>query len=64
MQGFFSKIGIIRDNPIRWFKRNSLLLSKETHTGLDFWLNQTLREFNSWIVEYNTLIQEQEKEQG
>lgn len=62
MPRFFSKIGIIKQNPIKWFKRNSLLLSKETHTSLEFWLNQTLRELNSWIVEYNEILKEQENQ--
>ena len=46
---------------IKWFKRNSLLLSRATYTGLDFWLSRTIGELNSWIGEYNELVKEEKK---
>ena len=59
-----NKHGILRENPVKWFKRNSLLLSRETHTGLEFWLSQTIRGLDSWITEYNAIIEEQKKGVG
>lgn len=38
-----------------------MILSKELNTGMDFWLNQTISEFNLWIKEHNLLIEEKKK---
>ena len=38
-------------------------MAKETHTGIDFFLRQPLREFVNWIVAYNDLVKEQRYQQ-
>lgn len=49
---------------MKWFKRNSILLSRETHTGLGFWMGRTLGELDSWIAEYNEVMEELKKGDG
>lgn len=41
-----------------------MLLAKETHTGIDFWVSLSIRELNAWIVEYNLLLAEEKARQG
>lgn len=38
-----------------------MILSKETTTGVEFYLKQTIREFNLWIKEYNLLVKEKKR---
>lgn len=40
--------------------KNSLIMSKETHTDMGFWLNMTIPQFSVWIREYNEIIKESE----
>lgn len=47
-----------------WFRKNSILLSRETHTGMEFWLRQTIRGLNSWIETYNLVAEELKEEWG
>lgn len=35
-----------------------MLLSKELHTSMEFWLNQTIKELDLWIREFNFLKKE------
>ena len=42
-----------------WIRRQCLIMAKNTHTGVDFWLQLPLVEFADWIEENNLIVREE-----
>lgn len=39
-----------------------MLLSRKTHTGMEFWIRQTIRGLDSWIQVHNLIVKEQKED--
>lgn len=53
----FSDNRLNRLNPGTWVRENALLLSRQTHTGVDYWVSLTIRDLRGWIRSLNGLIE-------
>lgn len=47
-----------------WLRKQCLILSRNNHTGVDFWLQRPLWELGRWIESNNALVREEEKRNG
>lgn len=44
-----------------WLRRQSMILSQNNHTPIDFWLSLTLMELPLWIHTGNDIVEETKK---
>ena len=44
-----------------WLRKQCLILARNNHTGVDFWLSRPLAELGRWIESNNALAEEGRK---
>ena len=47
-----------------WLRRQSMILSQNNHTPIDFWLSLDLMELPLWIHTGNEIVEESKKSNG
>lgn len=57
-ESFFASCGVITGKDGLWLHKQCLILAKNNHTPVPFWLSMPLRELRFWIKANNAVITE------